>query len=84
MIAAWRDLQAVVLDIDGTLLDSADGIVAGFRHALESVGVTPPDDTTPSSPFITITFAPVSCFTSALPATCWTNPAASPTGRAGP
>jgi phosphoglycolate phosphatase len=38
------DLAAVVFDIDGTLLDSADGIVAGFRHALESVGATSPDD----------------------------------------
>jgi phosphoglycolate phosphatase len=43
---AWRDLRAVVLDVDGTLLDSADGIVAGFRHALELVGVVPPDDAT--------------------------------------
>jgi phosphoglycolate phosphatase len=42
----WRDLRAVVLDIDGTLIDSADGIVAGFRHSLESVGVLPPDDAT--------------------------------------
>ncbi len=46
MSPAWRDLRAVVLDVDGTLLDSADGIVAGFRHALGSVGVTPPDDAT--------------------------------------
>jgi phosphoglycolate phosphatase len=42
----WSDLDAVVLDIDGTLLDSADGIVAGYRHALEAVGVAPPDDAT--------------------------------------
>nr|WP_232531198.1 HAD hydrolase-like protein [Microlunatus antarcticus] len=39
-------MRAVVLDIDGTLLDSADGIVAGFGHALRAVGVTPPDDAT--------------------------------------
>jgi phosphoglycolate phosphatase len=32
-----------VLDIDGTLLDSAPGIVAGFQHALRSVGFAPPD-----------------------------------------
>lgn len=35
---------AVVFDIDGTLLDSATGIVAGFRSALLSVGVEPPDE----------------------------------------
>ena len=46
MSPAWRDLRAVVLDIDGTLLDSADGIVAGFRHTLEAVDVGPPDDAT--------------------------------------
>lgn len=46
MSAAWGDLAAVVLDVDGTLIDSADGIVAGFRHALEAVGVVPPDDAT--------------------------------------
>jgi phosphoglycolate phosphatase len=33
----------VVFDIDGTLLDSASGIVAGFQHALRSVGFEPPD-----------------------------------------
>ena len=38
------DLAAVIFDIDGTLLDSADGIVAGFRHALTSVGIAAPDD----------------------------------------
>jgi phosphoglycolate phosphatase len=32
----------VVFDIDGTLLDSATGIVAGFQHALRSVGFQPP------------------------------------------
>jgi phosphoglycolate phosphatase len=36
----------VVFDIDGTLLDSAPGIVAGFQHALRSVGFTPPDAAT--------------------------------------
>lgn len=46
MSAAWPGLRAVVLDIDGTLLDSADGIVAGFRHALEAVGVPAPDEAT--------------------------------------
>lgn len=33
----------VVFDLDGTLLDSAPGIVAGFQHALRSVGFPPPD-----------------------------------------
>ena len=33
----------VVFDIDGTLLDSAPGIIAGFQHALRSVGFSPPD-----------------------------------------
>ncbi len=37
-------VAAVVLDVDGTVLDSADGILAGFRHALLAVGVDPPDD----------------------------------------
>lgn len=37
-----KDLSAVVFDIDGTLLDSAAGIVAGFQHALRSVGFAPP------------------------------------------
>lgn len=40
----WTGVRAVVLDVDGTVVDSADGIVAGFRHALEAVGVTPPGD----------------------------------------
>ena len=38
----WDDLEAAVFDLDGTVVDSADGIVAGFRHALTSVGVAPP------------------------------------------
>lgn len=40
----WTGVRAVVLDVDGTVVDSVDGIVAGFRHALEAVGVTPPGD----------------------------------------
>ncbi len=36
----------VVFDIDGTLLDSASGIVAGFAHALRAVGFDPPDEHT--------------------------------------
>ena len=38
------DVRTVVFDIDGTLLDSATGILAGFRHSLESVGVPAPDE----------------------------------------
>lgn len=44
MIARPERLAAVIFDIDGTLLDSAAGIVAGFRHALRSVGFAPPSD----------------------------------------
>ena len=44
MITPPDRLTAVIFDIDGTLLDSAAGIVAGFRHALRSVGFAPPTD----------------------------------------
>jgi phosphoglycolate phosphatase len=37
------EVPVVVFDIDGTLLDSATGIIAGFQHALRSVGFEPPD-----------------------------------------
>ncbi|TSE01083.1 HAD family hydrolase [Skermania sp. ID1734] len=33
----------VLFDLDGTLTDSAAGILAGFRHALQTVGFPPPD-----------------------------------------
>lgn len=33
----------VIFDLDGTLTDSAEGIVASFRHALHAVGATVPD-----------------------------------------
>lgn len=33
----------VIFDLDGTLTDSAEGIVASFRHALQSVGAAVPD-----------------------------------------
>lgn len=33
----------VIFDLDGTLTDSADGIVASFRHALQTVGADIPD-----------------------------------------
>ncbi len=33
----------VIFDLDGTLTDSAEGIVASFRHALDAVGAEVPD-----------------------------------------
>ena len=35
--------QLVLFDLDGTLTDSAEGIVASFRHALTAVGATVPE-----------------------------------------
>lgn len=35
--------QLVIFDLDGTLTDSAEGILASFRHALERVGAAEPD-----------------------------------------
>ncbi|UXA05021.1 HAD-IA family hydrolase [Mycobacterium sp. SMC-2] len=35
--------QLVIFDLDGTLTDSAEGIVASFLHALDHVGVAVPD-----------------------------------------
>ncbi len=35
--------QLVIFDLDGTLTDSAEGIVACFLHALEHIGVAVPD-----------------------------------------
>jgi len=35
--------QLVIFDLDGTLTDSAQGIVASFRHALGEVGADIPD-----------------------------------------
>jgi phosphoglycolate phosphatase-like HAD superfamily hydrolase len=35
--------QLVIFDLDGTLTDSAEGIVSSFRHALDTVGATVPD-----------------------------------------
>jgi phosphoglycolate phosphatase len=36
--------QLVIFDLDGTLTDSAAGIVSSFRHALAQVGIAVPDD----------------------------------------
>ena len=35
--------QLVIFDLDGTLTDSAEGIVSSFRHALREVGAAVPD-----------------------------------------
>ena len=35
--------QLVIFDLDGTLTDSAEGIVASFRHALAHIGAKVPD-----------------------------------------
>jgi phosphoglycolate phosphatase len=35
--------QLVIFDLDGTLTDSAEGIVSSFRHALGEVGAVVPD-----------------------------------------
>lgn len=35
--------QLVIFDLDGTLTDSAQGIVSSFRHALGSIGAAVPD-----------------------------------------
>ena len=35
--------QLVIFDLDGTLTDSAQGIVSSFRHALGEVGAVAPD-----------------------------------------
>jgi phosphoglycolate phosphatase len=36
--------QLVIFDLDGTLTDSARGVVSSFRHALSAVGAPLPDD----------------------------------------
>ena len=41
-VAATRP-QLVIFDLDGTLTDSAEGIVASFRHALGEIGADVPD-----------------------------------------
>lgn len=35
--------QLVIFDLDGTLTDSAEGIVSSFRHALTEIGADVPD-----------------------------------------
>jgi len=41
-VAATRP-QLVIFDLDGTLTDSAQGIVSSFRHALGEIGAEVPD-----------------------------------------
>jgi phosphoglycolate phosphatase len=41
--AAGLRPQLVIFDLDGTLTDSAHGVVASFRHALAAVGAEVPD-----------------------------------------
>ncbi len=41
--AAATKPQLVIFDLDGTLTDSAQGIVSSFRHALTEVGADIPD-----------------------------------------
>lgn len=42
-VTAGTRPQLVIFDLDGTLTDSAPGIVACFRHALAAVGAPVPD-----------------------------------------
>lgn len=39
-------MDTILFDLDGTITDSAPGIVDCFRHALAAVGAPPPDDAT--------------------------------------
>lgn len=41
--AAAAGPELVIFDLDGTLTDSAAGVVASFTHALDSVGAEPPE-----------------------------------------
>jgi phosphoglycolate phosphatase len=38
------NVDVVIFDVDGTLLDSAPGIVDGFQHAVAAVGLPPPSE----------------------------------------
>jgi phosphoglycolate phosphatase len=41
-----RPAPLVLLDLDGTLMDSAPGILAGVRHSYSALGIPAPDDAT--------------------------------------
>ncbi|MGI8457490.1 MAG: HAD hydrolase-like protein [Propionibacteriaceae bacterium] len=51
-------VEVVIFDVDGTLLDSAPGIVDGFRHAVTAVGLPTPSaesirgDLGPPAPYL--------------------------------
>lgn len=54
-----RDVDVVLLDLDGTLTDSAIGIVNCLRYALDDLGIAVPDDATVRSflgPPLQVTF----------------------------
>ncbi len=40
--ASQNRAQLVIFDLDGTLTDSAAGVLASFRHALAAIGAEPP------------------------------------------
>ena len=42
-VAAGLRPQLVIFDLDGTLTDSAEGVIASFRHALAEIGAEVPD-----------------------------------------
>jgi len=42
-VAAGARPQLVIFDLDGTLTDSAEGVVASFRHALAAIGAEVPE-----------------------------------------
>ncbi len=53
-------MPIVLFDLDGTLTDSAPGIIGGLRAALSEMGITPPDETelrTFLGPPLAVTFA---------------------------
>lgn len=43
LVRAPQSPELVLFDLDGTLTDSAEGVVASFRHALGRVGATVPE-----------------------------------------
>lgn len=43
-VGASGPIETVLFDLDGTITDSARGIVDSFRHALRAVGAPEPDD----------------------------------------
>ena len=60
-------MGTVVFDVDGCLLDSIDGIVAGYQHALTSVGVEPPSEAVLRSDVVLNHFASLPALLAASP-----------------